>query len=201
MSIAGIRFVTSATAAAGFPALPSGVAEVALAGRSNVGKSSLLNALVRRRGLARVSKTPGRTQMVNFFNWQNRLSLVDLPGYGYARAPRGAVRAWTHLTATYLAERVELSAVVMLINAEHGIKPADAEFVEFLAELRRPVRCVLTKVDRIPSHGVEPRRQSVEEALVRTCPVFVGPVVAASSKTGVGLAEVRDLVHDAEATG
>src|SRR5499426_2111696 len=124
--------------------------EVAFAGRSNVGKSSLINALVRRRGLARTSNTPGRTQELNFFETPGvALYLVDMPGYGFAEAPKTKVEAWTRLVKDYLRGRAGLVRVFLLIDARHGLKPPDLAMMALMDEAAVPYQAVLTKADKI----------------------------------------------------
>ena len=141
------RFVTGAAGDAPFP--PERLAEVAFIGRSNVGKSSLINALTGRRALARTSNTPGRTQQINFFDVGGRLTLVDLPGYGYAQAPKTAVQAWTALMRRYLRRRANLRRACLLIDARHGIKPADQPILQLCDEAGLSCQGVLTKVDKV----------------------------------------------------
>ncbi|HXY99791.1 MAG TPA: ribosome biogenesis GTP-binding protein YihA/YsxC [Stellaceae bacterium] len=142
------RFVAGAT---NDDALPAGsLPEVAFAGRSNVGKSSLLNALTGRTALARVSRTPGRTQQLNFFDLGHRLMLVDLPGYGFAQAAKKDMAAWTGLTRRYLRGRAGLRRVLLLIDARHGFKAADQPVLELLDESAVSYQIVLTKIDEVP---------------------------------------------------
>lgn len=123
--------------------------EVAFAGRSNVGKSSLINALTGRRSLARTSNTPGRTQEINFFAIGDRLYLVDLPGYGFAKAPKPVVEAWTRLIKAYLQGRPNLRRVFLLIDSRHGAKPVDREIMTLLDTAAVPYQLVLTKADKL----------------------------------------------------
>jgi GTP-binding protein len=122
--------------------------EIAFAGRSNVGKSTLLNALTGRKALARTSNTPGRTQQLNFFDLGGRLTLVDMPGYGYAKAPKAEVAAWTRLVRDYLRGRVGLRRLCLLIDARHGLKPTDREIMGLLEESAVVFQIVLTKTDK-----------------------------------------------------
>ncbi|HEV2300476.1 MAG TPA: ribosome biogenesis GTP-binding protein YihA/YsxC [Stellaceae bacterium] len=141
------RFVAGAAAAAGLPR--AGLPEIAFAGRSNVGKSSLVNALVGQRALARTSDTPGRTRQINFFELGGRLMLVDLPGYGYAAASKRLVEEWTSLVRHYLATRAALRRLCLLIDARHGIKEIDRPLIAMLDELAVSYQIVLTKSDKI----------------------------------------------------
>lgn len=123
--------------------------EIAFAGRSNVGKSSLINALFNQKKLAKTSSTPGRTQQLNFFNFDNKLYLVDLPGYGYAKAPEKMVRQWQAVLKTYLRGRPNLRRVFLLIDSRHGIKDEDLEIMKMLDISAVPYQIVLTKIDKI----------------------------------------------------
>ncbi len=141
------RFVAGA---ASYSALPgSHLPEIAFAGRSNAGKSSLINALTGHRKLARISQTPGRTQQINFFNLGDALMLVDLPGYGYARASKQKVAAWTRLIEAYLAGRPVLRRVCLLIDARHGLKNSDRDMMGLLDESAASYQAVLTKADKL----------------------------------------------------
>src|SRR5215470_14419927 len=140
------RFVAGASEPLALP--PEGMPEIAFAGRSNVGKSSLINALTGRRLLARVSNTPGRTRQINFFDLGGRLMLVDLPGYGYAGAPRAAIKSWTALARGYLQGRAALRRVCLLIDSRHGIKEVDLPLMGMLDNAGVSYQIVLTKVDK-----------------------------------------------------
>ncbi len=175
--------------------------EVAFAGRSNVGKSSLLNALVGRRALARTSKTPGRTRELNFFELGQRLTLVDLPGYGYAAAPRKKVAAWTELVRDYLRGRPNLMRVCLLVDARHGIRPSDVEIMDLLAAAAVPFRVVLTKFDLVRGSTREARIAETEEAVHRRKAAMPG-VLATSSRLGYGIDQLRlDLAGIVDADG
>ena len=141
------RFVAGATGEAALP--PEGLPEIAFVGRSNVGKSSLVNALTGRRMLARTSSTPGRTRQLNFFDLDHRLMLVDLPGYGYAAASKAAVRSWTQLAQSYLRRRGSLRRVCLLIDARHGIKEADRPVMQLCDMAGLSYQVVLTKADEL----------------------------------------------------
>jgi GTP-binding protein len=141
-------FVAGAASDAALP--PAQLPEIAFAGRSNVGKSSLVNALTGRRTLARVSHTPGRTQQLNFFSLAERLMLVDLPGYGFAAASKAKVAGWTKLLERYLKGRPTLRRVMLLIDARHGVKEADRPIMAMLDEAAVSYQIVLTKIDKVP---------------------------------------------------
>jgi GTP-binding protein len=134
---------------------PAGLPEVAMAGRSNVGKSTLINALTGRNSLARTSNTPGRTQEINLFDLAGRLVLVDLPGYGFAQAPKDVVERWTRLVFAYLRGRPSLMRVCLLIDARHGPKKADEEVLKLLGRAAVPFQLVLTKIDLVRKADLE----------------------------------------------
>jgi GTP-binding protein len=176
-----------------------GLPEVALIGRSNVGKSSLLNALTGRKTLARVSNTPGRTQQINFFDLGRRLMLVDLPGYGFAQAPHGMVVAWTRMIRAYLRGRVSLRRVGLLVDGRHGLKKTDLDMMKMLDTAAVPYRVVLTKIDKIGARALVDTVAKVEKGLIKH-PAAAPKVLPTSSETGAGIAELRaDLAGLAEA--
>ncbi len=180
-------FVMGATTIAALP--PADLPEIAFAGRSNVGKSSLINALVGRRGLARASTEPGRTREVNFFLLDGRLRLVDLPGYGFAKVSRAAARKFQDLARSYLRGRPNLRRVFLLIDARHGLKPADREAMDALDAAAVSYQLVLTKTDK-PRGGPAEVAASVAQAIRRRPAAF--PRVAVTSATsGEGLADLR----------
>jgi GTP-binding protein len=182
------RFLGAASSMATLPLL-RGV-ELALAGRSNVGKSSLVNALTGRHALARVSHTPGRTQELIFFAASEAWKLVDMPGYGYAAAPKAKVAAWSGLIHAYLRGRANLARVYVLIDARHGIKSADGPVFDLLDEAAVSYQVVLTKADEIGDGALADCIAATREALAKRKAAFP-EVLATSSRTGFGLPEMR----------
>jgi GTP-binding protein len=177
-------YVTSAAKPAGFP--PQDLPEIAFAGRSNVGKSSLINVLVGATGLARTSRTPGRTRLLNWFRIEpargKPLHFVDLPGYGFARVPRAMRESWRPLVEAYLSGREVLRAVVVLVDARRGAESEEHELLEWLAEEGVPVICVLTKADKLPKS----RRKPAAAALRRELGLGRDPVLfSALSREGL----------------
>jgi GTP-binding protein len=164
--------------------------EVAFAGRSNVGKSSLLNALVSRKMLAKTSNTPGRTQLLNFFSLGERLILADLPGYGYAEAPRANVARWTRLVRAYLRGRAPLRRALLLIDARHGIKDIDREVMAMLDEAAVSFQAVLTKSDKVRPGPLEEHLAASARELARHTAAYP-EVLATSARTSAGLADLR----------
>lgn len=171
--------------------------EIAFAGRSNVGKSSLINALVGQHGLARTSNTPGRTQELNFFLTRDvPLYLVDMPGYGFAQAPKEKVMAWTELVRDYLRGRTTLKRVFMLIDARHGLKPPDREIMALLDEAAVSYRVVLTKADK-PSRSDLKAVVDATLAAISKQPAAHPDVLATSSSKGIGIELVRAAIAEA----
>jgi GTP-binding protein len=172
-----------------------GIPEVAFAGRSNVGKSSLINALTGRTSLARVSVTPGRTRELNFFTLgkDHALYLVDMPGYGYAKASKVAVRGWTRLISDYLKGRRELKRVFLLIDARHGIKPNDRETMTLLDEAAVSYQAVLTKADKPKASELEAITAKVSAELAKR-PAAFPQVIVTSTRMGEGIKELRAAV-------
>ena len=173
------------------PAVP----EVAFAGRSNVGKSSLLNKLANRIGLARTSNTPGRTQELNIFEvgLPVRLRLVDMPGYGFAKAPKDVVKKWRFLINDYLRGRVVLKRALVLVDARHGLKDVDLEILKMLDDAAVSYRLVLTKADKIKASELE-AVTAATEAAARKRPAAHPEVLATSSETGMGMEALRRAV-------
>lgn len=168
--------------------------DIAFAGRSNVGKSSLLNALTGRRSLARTSNTPGRTQQLNYFALERkdigRLYLVDLPGYGFAQAPKETVQKWTKMIKAYLLGRASLRRTFLLIDARHGIKDVDAEIMDLLDETAVSYQVVLTKIDKVKADDLAACRARTEASLKKR--VAAHPtLIATSAEKGLGIAELR----------
>jgi GTP-binding protein len=172
---------------------PVAGAEVAFAGRSNVGKSSLLNALTGRRALARVSGEPGRTRQLNFFDVGGRLTLVDMPGYGYARASRAVKHDWQGLMFEYLRGRPTLRRVMLLLDARIELKDADGAVMELLDRAAVTFQLVLTKVDGVKPPALE-RKVAEVEALARRHPAAHPDVLVTSSATGQGIEALRAAV-------
>ena len=176
---------------------PADRPEIAFAGRSNVGKSSLINALVRNSGLARTSNTPGRTQELNFFtNSYARLFMVDMPGYGFAKAPKDMARRWRFLVNDYLRGRQVLKRALVLIDARHGIKEVDREVLKMLDDAAVSYRVILTKADKITaSELAEVTTRTEEEA--RKHPAAHPEIIATSSEKGLGMDRLRAAVLEA----
>ena len=173
---------------------PTDCIEVAFAGRSNVGKSSLINALTGQRGLARTSNTPGRTQELNFFFREGvELRIVDLPGYGYAAAPKAAVDAWTALTEDYLRGRPNLRRVFLLIDARHGVKANDLAVMDALDRAAVSYQCVLTKVDKIKP-GERDKVETDTAERIRKRPAAHPEIIATSSEKRFGIDDLRSTI-------
>lgn len=165
--------------------------EVAFAGRSNVGKSSLINALVNRHGLARASTEPGRTREVNFFILDERLRLVDLPGYGFAKVSRSTAKTFQNLGRDYLRGRVNLARVYLLIDSRHGLKPPDAEALDALDKAAVSYQIVLTKTDKLRPQSEIERVRTATLAGISKRPAAYPQVLATSSSSGAGMPELR----------
>lgn len=164
--------------------------EICFAGRSNVGKSSLVNALTGRKTLARTSQTPGRTQQLNFFNLGQRLVLVDMPGYGYAQVSKERSAAWTDFIKSYLRGRVTLKRSLVLVDARHGLKPHDVDMMKMMDQTAVAYQIVLTKADTLKPGAIDKIREQVALAL-KTHGAAHPEVLATSSETGLGIPELR----------
>ncbi|MEM9279542.1 MAG: ribosome biogenesis GTP-binding protein YihA/YsxC [Pseudomonadota bacterium] len=177
---------------------PEGPVEISFAGRSNVGKSSLINALVNQKGLARTSNTPGRTQELNYFIPANSgdvpdLAIVDMPGYGYAKAPKTQVEAWTRLVFSYLRGRSTLRRVFVLIDARHGIKKNDEEVLDLLDTAAVSYQIVLTKADKIKKDALSRLEEKTLEQIAKRAAAFPELVVTSSEK-GFGVPDLRATI-------
>lgn len=167
--------------------------EICFAGRSNVGKSTLINALTGRKALARTSNTPGRTQEINFFTAADSHYLVDLPGYGYANAPLPVVEKWQRLLKKYLSGRRSLRRAFVLIDARHGVKSVDEEILSLLDSAAVTFQCVLTKADKIKPHEQEALLQQVRGALSKH-PAAYPELILTSSEKGMGVETLRATI-------
>jgi GTP-binding protein len=170
--------------------IPISLPEIAFAGRSNVGKSSLVNALTGRKALARTSSSPGHTRQINFFDLGSRLFLVDLPGYGFAQVSRSMKETWQDLASAYLRGRPTLKRVCLLIDARHGVKAADRETMKNLDAAAVSYQLVLTKTDQLKAADI-PRAIAAAEAITRKHGAAHPEVLPTSSTTGAGIAELR----------
>jgi GTP-binding protein len=181
MRILSAEFVLSAKAPAHYP--PPVLPEIAFAGRSNVGKSSLINTLLNRKGLARTSNTPGRTQEINFFRVNDRLAFVDLPGYGYAKVPESIRRQWGPMIETYLRERETLRLVVLILDIRRDPSDEDLQLIQWLSYYRIPFLIVVTKTDKVSNNEFAKRKRRIVE---RGGFPSGTPLVTFSAKTGAG---------------
>ena len=164
--------------------------EICFAGRSNVGKSSLINALTNRKGIARASNTPGRTRELNYFNVDERLNLVDLPGYGYAKAPKTDISNWTRLTRMFLRGRAGLRRVFLLIDSRHGIKPSDIELMEMLDDAAVTYQLVLTKTDKLKPGELDKVMRRTSRTIIKR-PAAHPELMVTSSEKKTGLDDLR----------
>ena len=189
MKVIEAEFVASAFSPRDFP--PAGLSEIVFAGRSNVGKSSLINRLVEKRNLARTSSTPGKTQSINFYRVNRSLHFVDLPGYGYAKVPKSVGRHWKKLVEAYFRSRPGIVLVLHLVDARLRLTPLDQELAQWLCHLGFPTMVVATKADKLSGN----ERSSQLRALSSS---FEGvPVLLSSAVTGIGCKEIWKRVADA----
>jgi GTP-binding protein len=184
-------FLSAASSLKSLPAMAA--PEIAFAGRSNVGKSSLINALTGRKALARTSNTPGRTQQLIFFNGPKELILVDMPGYGYAATAKTKIAAWTALIHEYLRGRATLARVYVLVDARHGLKSADDAILDALSKAAVSHEIVLTKSDQVDEAELAERIGAVKSAIKKR-PAAFPEVITTSSHTGAGMPELRAAI-------
>ena len=189
------EFVKGVVAMSGLP--DADRMEVCFAGRSNVGKSTLINALTGRKGLARASNTPGRTQEINYFTAGAELYLVDLPGYGYANAPLAVVEKWQRLLKQYLSGRQTLRRAFVLIDARHGVKKVDEEIMSLLDSSAVTFQCVLTKADKVKDKDREKVLEITRSALARH-PAAYPEILLTSSEKGDGIPTLRSIIATLE---
>ncbi len=183
-----VTFLRGVAALDGLP--PIAMPEIAFAGRSNVGKSSLINALCGRSTVARTSNTPGRTQELNFFDVSGRLIMVDMPGYGFAKAPKDKVDAWKRLVNGYLRGRPTLRRCMMLVDSRHGLKDVDREMMKMLDQSAVVYQVVLTKVDKLSASELAEVRKRTQDEIVSH--VAAHPtLILTSSEKGIGIPELR----------
>lgn len=185
------QFVAATGTPASLP--PMRGIEIAFAGRSNVGKSSLINALTGRKNLARISRTPGRTQELIFFTGGESLNVVDMPGYGYAAAAKSKIAAWTALIDAFLRGRSNLARVYVLVDARHGLKPSDDPALEALGQAAVSHQIILTKCDKLRPAELNSRITEVEAALAKR-PAAFPTVLATSSRDATGIPELRAAI-------
>lgn len=183
MKIERAEFITSAADRRGW--IAESLPEIAIAGRSNVGKSSLINTLVRRKRLAKTSGTPGKTQLVNFFRVDDTFILADLPGYGFAKVPLAVKNKWRRMVEEYLRDRGTLRGVIVLIDSRRGLKDMDVDLLEWLAECDLPACLALTKTDKLKQREQKPAVKELTQTLEAGGPRFgrwAGPVLTSAEK-------------------
>ena len=185
------HFVAAASSDVSLP--PMRGVEIAFAGRSNVGKSSLVNAITNRKALARTSRTPGRTQELIFFTGGGNLNIVDMPGYGYAAAAKSKIAAWTAMIEAYLRGRANLARVYVLIDARHGLKDVDLDILATLDKAAVSYQLVLTKADQVKVTELQARIAETTTALAKH-PAAFPHVLATSSRNGAGMADLRAAI-------
>ncbi len=175
-----------------FPKLD--IPEVCFAGRSNVGKSSLINSICSKRSLARTSNTPGRTQLIHFYNIQNKLFLSDLPGYGYAKAPRSKILEWTKLMESYFKNRINLSRVFILIDARRGIKNSDHELMKLLNIVAVNFQCILTKIDKITVTALNEVTKDTMSQIDKYAAAYPN-IIKSSSNKKIGVDKIHECLN------
>lgn len=186
-------FVLAAAMPDHFDSIPVDLPEVAFWGRSNVGKSSLINAVTGRKGLARASNTPGRTQQIVFFNMAGRFLFADLPGYGYAKASKVDIKKWNNFIDVYLKKRLRLRCVVLLVDGRHGAMKNDIEKMDLLDSLALSYQVVMTKTDQV--RGADPLQTKIElEKLLTTHAAARPEVIMTSAEKGLGIPELRNFL-------
>jgi GTP-binding protein len=189
MLIKSAEFVTSAVKPAQYP--PADIPEIAFAGRSNVGKSSLINTLVNRKRLVKTSSTPGRTQLINFFHINEAFNLVDLPGYGYAKVPAAVKRQWGPMIEAYLKQRESLQGVVLILDVRRTPANEELNFIDWLNNYDLPVILTITKTDKLSKSKLHQKRQLISRALARD----PSDLILFSAKTRRGKSEVWGAIE------
>jgi GTP-binding protein len=189
-------FVKGVVAASGLPDDP--IPEVAFAGRSNVGKSSLLNALIGQKALARTSNTPGRTRELNYFLLADLLLIVDRPGYGYARAPKSRVAGWQRVVYDFLGGRTQLRRIFLLIDSRHGVKANDRDAMKLMDKSAVSYQVVLTKLDKLKASEIEKVRAETLDEIAKHAAAYPA-IIATSAEKGTGIDELREAVAIAAA--
>jgi len=183
---------TAAADISHFPELD--IPEVCFAGRSNVGKSSLINSICTKRSLARTSNTPGRTQLIHFYNIQNKLFLSDLPGYGYAKAPKSKILEWTILMENYFKNRINLSRVFILIDARRGVKNSDHELMKLLNILAVNFQCILTKIDKISLTALNEVTKDTIGQIENYAAAYPG-IIKSSADKKIGIDKIHECLN------
>ncbi len=189
MQIKSVQFVKSAAAKSGYP--PKTVPEIAFAGRSNVGKSSLINVLVNRKKLVKTSSTPGRTRLINFFSVNDSILFVDLPGYGYARVPANIRKQWKPMVETYLSGRTTLAGVVLILDIRRTPQPETTAFIDWLNMKQTPMIPVITKVDKLSKIKQQKQLKLISNALGR----LPEELIPFSAKTRIGKNSIWEAIE------